>query len=188
MSAPAPTPAQSDLSVPTTSAAKVSIADYAVVSILLTVYCAGLALLTSAQQPQNPPPERLLRPIEALVGLTALVWLLMVGVRNTTILMGITKPGYYHGYLSDQPPEWVERPARTFNNLFQVPILFYVICLLMMVTGRLDETQITLAWVYVAMRLVHAVIYLGWNYVPYRFASWVASCITLGVIWWRFAF
>ena len=180
----APAPAQSSLPASTT---KVSIADYLIVSILLTAYCIGLAFAIHPGHSPSPSPERLIAPMEALVAVTAVVWLLMVGFRNGTILWGVTHPGYYRDYTSHQPPEWVERPARAFNNLLQAPILFYVICLLMMVTGRLDESQITLAWVYVAMRVVHAVIYLGWNYVPFRFASWVASCITLGVLWWRFA-
>lgn len=177
-------PAQTQVSAPI----KVSLADYYRVTALLTAFAIGLAIITNLTPAAVPSPIRLLPPIEALVGLTAVVWLLMLVVRNGTILRGITRPEYYRDYVTATPPEWVERPARTFNNLLQAPILFYVVCLLMMVTGRVDEAQITLAWVYVGMRLVHAIIYLGWNYVPYRFASWNASCLALGVIWARFAF
>jgi hypothetical protein len=169
------------------AAPQVGIAEYVRVTAMLTLYCVGLAVLTRTAPMPNPSPERLIAPMEALVGLTAFIWLLMVLVRNGTILRGITKPSYYRDYQSDAPPEWVERPARTFNNLLQVPSLFYVICLLMMVTGKLDDVQVTLAWVFVAMRFVHAVIYIGWNYVPYRFGAWIAGCITLGVLWTRFA-
>jgi hypothetical protein len=180
MSAPSQPPLQ--------ASAQVSIAEYIRVTAILTLYCVGLAVLTHAAPKRTPSPERLIAPMEVLAGLTALIWLLMVVVRNGTIMRGITNPSYYRDYHSGAPPEWVERPARTFNNLLQVPTLFYVICLLMMVTGELDEVQITLAWVFVAMRFVHAFIYIGWNYVPYRFAAWVAGCITLGVTWARFAF
>jgi hypothetical protein len=183
----APAPAQSNLPQPA-PASKVSITEYITVTGVLTLYCIGLGLAIHVRHSRNPSPERLIAPIEVLVGVTAFVWLLMVGFRNGTILWGITRAEYYRDYTSHQPPEWVERPARTFNNLLQAPVLFYVICLLMMITGELDEAQIMLAWVYVAMRVVHATIYLGWNYVPYRFASWLASCITLGVMWWRFVF
>jgi hypothetical protein len=179
-------PAQPSLEAPP----QVGIAEYIRVTAILTLYCVGLAVVTQTAPTPTPAPspERLVAPMEVLVGLTAFIWLLMVVVRNGTILRGITKASYYRDYQSDAPPEWVERPARTFNNLMQVPALFYVICLLMMVTGRLDEAQITLAWVFVVMRFVHAFIYIAWNYVPYRFAAWIAGCITLGVIWARFAF
>jgi hypothetical protein len=167
------------------SQAQVSIADYIWVTVFLTAYSVGLTFVTGAAPSPASDPSRLIAPMGALVALTALVWLLMVVVRNATVLMGVTKPSYYRDYSSNSPLEWVERPARTFNNLFQVPMLFYVACLIMLVTKQLDSAQLTLAWTYVAMRCVHAVIYIGWNYVPYRFAAWIASCITLGAIWAR---
>ena len=158
---------------------------YLIVGTLLTVFSFGLALLPRTGQ-LPPPAEALLAPIVALVGLTALVWLSMVLVRNATILRGITRADYYRDYQSFAPPEWVERPARTFNNLLQVPVLFYLVCVLMLITRNLDQAQLDIAWTYVVMRVIHATIYIGWNNVTYRFASWVASCITLGVLWVRF--
>lgn len=181
-------PASAQTNTPASSP-KVGLAEYLRVTGMLVVYCIGLAVVARGARTVDPSPERLIAPLIALVGLTAFVWLLMVVVRNATILRGITNADYYTAYQpSRHPPEWVERPARVFNNLFQVPMLFYVVCLLMMITGRVDERQITFAWIYVATRALHAVIYIGWNYVPYRFGAWLASCITLGVIWFRFGF
>jgi hypothetical protein len=177
-------PARAQVSAPI----QVNLSDYYRVGAMLAVFGLGLAIVTRITPTTVPSPVRLIAPIEALAGLTALVWLVMLVVRNATIIRGITRPEYFHDYVTANPPEWVERPARTFNNLCQVPILFYVICLLMMITGRVDEAQITLAWVYVGTRVVHAIIYIGWNYVPYRFAAWNASCLSLAVIWARFAF
>jgi hypothetical protein len=45
----------------------------------------------------------------------------------------------------------------------QVPTLFYVVCLSMMVTGEIDHAQLLLAWIFVAARLLHAVVYIGWK-------------------------
>jgi hypothetical protein len=163
---------------------RVRVADYAQVGALLAVFVAVLVFLT--RDAQTVPPERVIAPVGALVGLTAAVWLSMVLVRNGTILRGLTRAEYYLDYRSDAPPDWVERPARAFNNLFQVPLLFYVISLFMLVTGRVDSAQIALAWTYVAVRALHATVYIGWNYLPYRFGAWFASCVTLGVIWTRF--
>ena len=81
----------------------------------------------------------------------------------------------------------VERPARTFNNLMQLPMLFYVACLAILITRECDRAQVLLAWLFVALRVVHSAIYIAWNYVPARFTAWVAGSIALGVLWWRFA-
>jgi len=132
--------------------------------------------------------ELLIAPMIALFALTALVWLIMVVVRNLAVIRGDTSIRYFSDFKSDAPSDdRLERPARTFNNLMQVPTLFYVICILMLVVKETDNAQIILAWIFVAFRYFHAIIYIAVNWVPYRFATWASSSITLGVIWFRFA-
>ena len=161
--------------------------DYGQVGVLLAAVCLGLFGVTRLGPDPALRPELLLGPIFALVGLTALVWLAMVIVRNMAVMLGLCDAGYFLAYKETPPAEWIERPARTFNNLMQVPPLFYLVCTLMLVTRSFDRSQLVCAWIFVALRAVHACVYLGWNYLPYRFAAWIASCITLGVLWVRFA-
>jgi hypothetical protein len=52
-------------------------------------------------------------------------------------------------------------------------------------TQHRDAAQIMSAWIFVATRVLHALVYFGWNNVPGRFAVYVAGCVTLGVIWTR---
>jgi hypothetical protein len=47
-------------------------------------------------------------------------------------------------------------------NLLQFPVLFYVVCLMDYVTGRVSAA---LAWIYVALRTAHSGIYLTYNNV-----------------------
>ena len=133
------------------------------------------------------PPDALLHPIFALVALTAAVWLAMVVVRNVAVQMGTATLGYYKGYTGTLPAEWVERPARAFMNLLEVPVLFYLVCVLMLVTGRFDGRQVELAWLFVAIRAAHALIHIFVNHVLTRFTAYLAGCVTLAVLWIRFA-
>jgi hypothetical protein len=135
----------------------------------------------------GPEPRQLIQPIIALVGLTALVWLLMFAYRNVAVARRIASLRYYKTYSTDLPPEWVERPARAFMNLLEVPLLFYVACVLMLQTGRWDSVQLSLAWLFVALRYLHATVYIALNDVPLRFTAYAMGCITVTVIWWRFA-
>jgi hypothetical protein len=164
-----------------------TLADYMTLGVVQCLFVAGLVGAVRLAPSTDMRPTALLGPVVTLFALTALVWLLMVAVRNGAILRGAAHVRYYHAYSSDIPDERIERPARTFNNLMQVPTLFYVVCLLMLVTGVADRAQLLLGWVFAATRAVHAVIYVGLNRVPYRFAAYFAGCITLGVIWVRFA-
>src|SRR5262249_32739481 len=107
---------------------------------------------------------------------------------NVSVAVGKVAMRYYQNYRDDVPPEWIERPARTFMNLLEVPVLFYVACLLMLSAQACDAAQVTLAWIFVATRLAHALIYIGINHVPTRFAAYVTGCVTLGVIWTRMAY
>jgi hypothetical protein len=132
-------------------------------------------------------PEALIQPVVALVGLTALVWCLMVVWRNLAVIRGNVPVRYFRTYASDAPAEWVERPTRAYMNLLELPLLFYVACALMLVTGKFDGAQVALAWVFVLTRYVHAFIHIGFNYVPLRFTAFFAGSVTLGVLWVRFA-
>jgi hypothetical protein len=159
---------------------------YLAVSVIIAASVALLVVVTG--EPLVPADAReLVRPMSAMFALTAAVWLLMGLYRNVAVMRGIASIRYYHDYKSNVPDEWIERPARTFNNLMQVPTLFYVIALLMMVTAQVDRVQIVLAWIFVGARMLHAAIYIGFNYVPFRFAMFTVSCMTLAVMWGRFA-
>jgi hypothetical protein len=128
-----------------------------------------------------------LGPVFAMVLIVAIVALLMIVSRNLATLRGQVQTRYYLAYSGPSPADWIERPARAFNNLMQLPTLFYVVCTLMLVTQHLDRAQLAYAWLFVALRAVHVVVYIGWNPLPYRFGAWVMSLVTLLVIWTRFA-
>ena len=72
-------------------------------------------------------------------------------------------------------------------DLLELPVLFYIACAFMLATGKFDRTQVALAWVFVLTRFVHAFIHIGFNYVPVRFAAFLAGSVTLAILWIRFA-
>lgn len=162
---------------------------YGLIASLLAAFVVALwfVLVQPPVGAGEPVPRQLIQPMIALVGLTAIVWLLMFVFRNVAVARGAASIRYYQTYGADAPPEWVERPARTFKNLLEVPVLFYVVCLLMLQTGQWDGVQVYLAWLFVGLRCLHAAVYIGLNYVPLRLATYVMGCITLAVIWGRFA-
>jgi hypothetical protein len=165
-------------------------AKYLVVGVTLATFVAVLAAVvrtTSASVHIAQGAAVLLQPVVALVVLTAIALLLAVVYRNVAIIRRAASERYFRTFTDDKPAEWVERPIRTYMNLLELPVLFYVVCLLMLTTGRFDPVQVSLAWVFVATRYAHAFIYIGFNYVPLRFAAFLTGVITLAVIWTRFA-
>ena len=57
-------------------------------------------------------------------------------VRNVAVARGRASVRYYETYREGAPDGWIERPAKTYDNLLQIPTLFYLVCVLMIVTGR----------------------------------------------------
>ena len=161
---------------------------YGLVLALLVAFLVVLWLvMANAPTIETLEARLLVQPVVALVALTCIVWLLMFFYRNFAVAGGKAQLGYYRGYSGEAPPEWVERPARTFANLLEVPVLFYLLCVLMLQTATWDGTQVALAWLFVAMRVLHAAVYIGVNIVPLRLVTYLMGCITLIVMWWRFA-
>ncbi len=167
-------------------APRVSVTEYALVGLALALVI-GLLVSVTGRAAIAPAPNALLGPIFALVGLTVVVGIAMALVRNLAVFFGKASVRYYHAYVSETPDERIERPARTFNNLLEVPMLFYVVCGFLIATAHVDSVQVALAWIFVASRIVHALIYIAFNRVPFRFAAFIAGCITLTVMWARFA-
>src|SRR4030095_16173616 len=122
------------------------------------IFAAFVAVLVAVVVWSTPAPVQgtaLIQPVVALVILTAIVFVLMVVYRNLALIRGAASLRYFQSATVDQPAEKVERPARAYANLLELPVLFYAVCLLMLTTGTFDSIQVSLAWVFVAARYAH---------------------------------
>jgi len=160
-----------------------------VLAVLLAAFAAVLMVVVRTTSRSAPVVQSaaLIQPVVALVILTAIVILIMVVFRNFAFVRGAASGRYFKTFTTDKPDEWVERPTRTYMNLLELPVLFYVVCLLMLTTGKFDAVQVSLAYVFVITRYVHAFIYIGFNHVPLRFVAFMTGVLTLVVIWTSFA-
>ena len=75
------------------------------------------------------------------------------------------------------------RVADNFRNLFEMPVLFYTVCVLGMVTGHAGSFFVGCAWAFVALRCVHSAIHCTYNKVRHRFYAFAASCAVLAAMW-----
>ncbi|GGF49994.1 membrane protein [Azorhizobium oxalatiphilum] len=78
---------------------------------------------------------------------------------------------------------YVSIPNRAMMNLLELPVLFYVICLMSYVTGSVGSVMLYAAWLYVALRILHTAIYLTWNNVLHRLIAFAASNVVLIAMW-----
>jgi hypothetical protein len=123
----------------------------------------------------------------ALVALTFAVGVRMYLVRSGAARGRRVKIKDFRYGESPEVPADVALPNRNFMNLLETPVLFYVVCIIFFVTGKVDAFALTLAWVYVALRAAHSVVHLTYNNVIHRLAAFAASLVVLAVLWGRLA-
>ena len=126
-------------------------------------------------------------PVVALVALTFAVLLLIPYARFRAGYAGRVKVKDFRYGESANVPADVSLPNRNLMNLLETPLLFYVVCIALFVTGTVDSVALWLAWAYVALRAVHSLIHLTYNNVYHRLGAYAASIAVLLALWVRFA-
>ena len=128
--------------------------------------------------------KEILAPFLALLLLTFVVWTVMY-VRRLTFI----KRNNIHPQRLTTPeraaevlPEKVAYPAHNLRNLFELPVVFYALCLYLYVTGTVDSIYVAGAWLFVGFRVVHSAIHCSRNIVLLRFAAYMAGAIVLWVM------
>ena len=76
-------------------------------------------------------------------------------------------------------PEHIGYPSDNLRNLFELPVLFYALCLYLYVTATVDGLYLLLAWAFMLLRVVHSAIQCTINRVHWRFIAYMLSSIAL---------
>jgi hypothetical protein len=130
--------------------------------------------------------QAVLLPVFVQVGLTFLLLFWMGAARVSSLRRGETK-------LRDvalRQPAWPERAtkiANAFHNQLELPLLFYVLVLLAILTRKADMLFTVMAWMFVAARIVHAAIHVTGNDVRRRFLAFLFGAMVLLMMWIVFA-
>ena len=73
--------------------------------------------------------------------------------------------------------------SNSFDNQFQLPVLFYAAALLALTLGGVSWLEVIAAWLFVASRYAHAVIHVTTNRVHRRFAVYTTGLAVLTILW-----
>jgi hypothetical protein len=84
---------------------------------------------------------------------------------------------------NDAWPNRVRQLGNNFDNQFDVPMLWYACCALLVATGLADWFAVILSWLFLAARIAHTFIHTGSNYVPIRMRIFVAGFGFVFAMW-----
>jgi len=127
-------------------------------------------------------------PALAMVALTIAVWLRMYATRIGEMRrerihpQAVATSAQMAARLSDT------RAADNFRNLFELPVLFYLALVVAAMTSQTDVMVLVLAWLFVALRVLHSWIHCTYNKVMHRFQAYLAGGVALWALWAVLAF
>lgn len=130
--------------------------------------------------------QTVLLPLLAQVALTFGLHLWMVYLRA----VAIQRRDVRVEDVTLRQPAWPARVAQignSYHSQLELPVLFYVLILALLITSTADGLTLALAWVFVLSRLVHAAVHTTINTQPWRFLAYGAGVAILLAMWIIFA-
>ncbi|MBB3019848.1 hypothetical protein FHR70_002913 [Microvirga lupini] len=125
-------------------------------------------------------------PVLVLVGLTLILLFSLGSSRLSTLRAGEVKVRDIA--LGERVwPKRILQLQNSYQNQFELPVLFYALVALALITRKADMLFVVMSWMFVATRLVHAAIHVTSNKVSIRFMAFLVGVLILAAMWIVFA-
>ena len=130
--------------------------------------------------------EEIFAPMMAMMLLTFVVWVYMYARRIPFIQSAnLTPDQLTPAALAELSPPSVSNPSDNLKNLFEVPVLFYALCLYLYVTEQVDTQYLAAAWIFVLFRVLHSAMHCTLNIVIVRFWLYFAATAAFWFMFFR---
>jgi hypothetical protein len=74
-------------------------------------------------------------------------------------------------------PQEISLASHNLKNLFELPVIFYAVCLYLFAGNSVDAVHLLAAWWFLAFRVVHSLIHCTYNKVEHRFAAYILAAV-----------
>lgn len=125
----------------------------------------------------------LIYPMATLVLLTAFMISFMLVLRVKAVRTRKLSPRYFKLNEGGDVPKQLTAVTQNYNNLLELPILFYAVCILAVILNKSTEYFIYHAWAFVILRIIHSYIHITYNHIIHRLLVFGASCLVLISMW-----
>lgn len=83
-----------------------------------------------------------------------------------------------------EPPHYLEAARMHYRNMFEIPLLFYVLVLFLYFSNNVTSIDVMMAWLFIGGRFSHFLVRLFYyDDVKIRFKCFAFSVIILTVHW-----
>ena len=126
--------------------------------------------------------ESVLLPLFVQVLLTFTLLLILAVRRQSMFSKGEMRPQEL-AVRGAREPQPVAQVAGSFQNQFEIPVLFYVLVILALYTRKADLLFVVMSWIFVLARIAQAAIHVTSNVVPRRGLAFGISMLVLLIMW-----
>lgn len=126
--------------------------------------------------------QAILLPLFVEVALTFVLLFWSAPLRTHALRSGAVRPED----IALRELNWPKRATQVANayaNQLELPVLFYVLTILALVTRKAGLLFVVLAWIFVVFRLLHAYVHVTSNKVNIRGPLFGMSAVVLAVMW-----
>ncbi|MDB5554609.1 MAG: hypothetical protein JWL86_4593 [Rhizobium sp.] len=128
-----------------------------------------------------PQSTAIFWPVIVQVALIYVLYYMLFTRRQAAVKAGTARLSQYRDNVAE--------PAETLflrNNLtnqYELPMLFIAGCIALYATGHATIVPVILAWVFVVLRIAHAIIHVGPNRLRHRVPVFIAGFAVNGLLW-----
>lgn len=131
--------------------------------------------------------DLILLPLFVMFLLTFAIGVWMLKLRFKAVREDGLNPGYFQLNRGAKLPDYLAKVTNHYENLFELPVLFYVVCLALYAGNKADVTYIGLAWLFVVIRYAHAYIHTTYNNLRHRRLVFLCGSLVLALMWVKLA-
>lgn len=124
-----------------------------------------------------------LLPAFTVALLTIIGFLNLAVYRFISVRVRDMKPRFYRAFQGSEEPESVATAARHYNNLFEGPVLFYLLSVTAVLLDAISPATVTLAWIYTIARLGQSAVHMTVNDPRYRAVLFALGWVALIGLW-----
>lgn len=121
-------------------------------------------------------------PMLLVVALTFVAFFRMAIGRAAAVKSG-HDPDFYRAHIGAPEPEVAAAGARHWDNLFELPTLFYAACITAFVLGVVGTWTLVFAWAYALLRVAQSAIHMSYNNPAHRGIAFSLGVVAMLALW-----
>lgn len=126
----------------------------------------------------------LIYPLFCMMLLFVASYLIMISTRMKFIKEKKISMSYFKNYVrTDDMPQEFFTPTRMLSNLYEAPMLYFIVCTLAISLKFVTGLFLVFAWCFVVLRVLHAIVLLKSEDLKLRFQVFLSSMLSLLGLW-----